>query len=100
MTESTVTLSNQEMETVKLIVAGVKDALKAEIEGLKEVTKNNDTKVCEKINEIKTSFTQHDKRISKLEISLAYQIGKIAGIASITGGLVSIIVLIIQGFLK
>ena len=73
MTESTVTLSTQEMETVKLIVEGVREALKAQIEGLKEVSQNNDTKVCEKINEIKINFTQHDKRISKLEISLAYQ---------------------------
>lgn len=61
-------------------------------EQIKTIEENN----REKIGDLKACHTQHDKRISKLETSLAFQVGKISAISALIGGLVSIIVAIVR----
>lgn len=61
-------------------------------EHIKTIEENN----REKISDLKACHTQHDKRINKLETSLAFQIGKISAISALIGGLVSIIVAIVR----
>ena len=48
--------------------------------GLKEQIKTIEENNREKISDLKACHTQHDKRINKLETSLAFQIGKISAI--------------------
>lgn len=60
-------------------------------EHIKTIEENN----REKISDLKACHTQHDKRINKLETSLAFQIGKISAISALVGGLVSIIVAVV-----
>lgn len=93
-------LTPGEMEIVRLIVDGVAGKLEGKITALSGLVENKDKNVCEKIEKIEKNFVQHDKRIVKLETSLAYQIGKVAGIATIAGGLISIVVSLIQGLMK
>ncbi len=64
--------------------------------GLKEQIKTIEENNREKISDLKACHTQHDKRINKLETSLAFQIGKISAISALIGGLVSIIVAIVR----
>jgi uncharacterized coiled-coil protein SlyX len=64
--------------------------------GLKEQMKTIEENNKEKISDLKACHTQHDKRINKLETSLAFQIGKISAISALIGGLVSIIVAIVR----
>jgi len=61
-------------------------------EQIKTIEENN----REKISDLKACHTQHDKRINKLETSLAFQIGKISAISALIGGLVSIIVAVVR----
>lgn len=61
-------------------------------EHIKTIEENN----REKISDLKACHTQHDKRINKLETSLAFQVGKISAISALIGGLVSIIVAIVR----
>jgi hypothetical protein len=62
---------------------------------LNKIIENNDKALCDKITKLDTGFIQHDKRINKLETSLAHQLGKIAAISAMIGGLVSVLVAII-----
>jgi hypothetical protein len=88
-------LTEQEREQINLIVAGVSGKLETKIEGMVNLFTEKNNNVCKDIVEIKSGFTQHDKRISKLETSFAYQIGRIAAISAMIGGLVSVVVAII-----
>jgi len=60
-------------------------------EQIKTIEENNK----EKISDLKLCSTQHDKRINKLETSFAYQVGRIAAISAMIGGLVSVLVAVI-----
>jgi hypothetical protein len=64
-------------------------------EFLNKIIENNDKALCDRITKLDTGFVQHDKRINKLETSLSYQLGKIAAISAMIGGLVSVLVAII-----
>jgi pantothenate kinase len=64
-------------------------------EFLNKIIENNDKALCEKITKLDTGFVQHDKRINKLETSFAFQIGRIAAISAMIGGVVSVIVAVI-----
>jgi hypothetical protein len=92
-------MTEQEREYIKAIVEGVSNRLSDQIKNLSIISDKENLNLCEKIEDLKKGFTQHDKRIVRLETSLAYQIGKVAGIASISGGLVSLIVFLVQSLI-
>lgn len=98
------TLTNQEIELVKLIVNGVSSELKAEISGISKLFDSRDRNMCEKIEKIErtheTNHKQHDKRIVAIEKSLSYYIGKAAGVALVVSVLGSVLIALIQILVK
>lgn len=90
-------LTEQEREQVKLIVDGVSGRLETKIEGIKELFSEKNENVCKQINEMKTDFTQHDKRVCKLEVSVAKIATKIALFSTLGGLIASIFASIMWG---
>ena len=100
-------------ETLQLIIDGVKTTLSAEMKGInttlsaefkgfketiitdlngfKDVVAERDRNICKELKKIDLDKIQHDKRISKVEKSIAYQVGKIVGISSFVGGIITFI---------
>lgn len=68
-------------------------------EFLKDLIEQKDKATCEKIYDIKLGFSQHDKRIGKLEVYRSYSAGKIAGISATVGSIFSILALILGKYL-
>jgi len=102
--EQIMALSSQEIELVKLIVNGVSAELKAEISGMSRLFDSRDRNMCEKIEKMErtheTNHKQHDKRIVAIEKSLAYYIGKAAGVALVVSILGSILMVVLQILVK
>jgi len=81
-----------------MVLDGLDKRIQEGFMGVKEQMKTIEDNNRDKINDLKACHTQHDKRINKLETSLAFQIGKISAISALIGGLVSIIVAIVRQY--
>ena len=62
----------------------------------KLITKSEDMNK-ERTTDIKHTLDDHNQRLNKLESSLAYNVGKIAGISAAIGAAGSLIALLIKG---
>lgn len=64
---------------------------------VKELIAKSEDMNRERMADIKHSIEDHDKRLSKLEASVSYNVGKIAGISAAISTLLSIIVWFFRG---
>jgi len=71
----------------------LKESVTSGFKDVKEILAFKVDANCEKIIDNKVNIITNTKRISKLEKSFAYQVGKIAGISAVIGSISSLIVL-------
>jgi len=76
---------------------GLSDKIDSHKEYLNKMIEEKDRSSCEKINKLEANFTQHDKRINKLEISVGQLVTKIALFSTIGGLVASIVASIVWG---
>jgi hypothetical protein len=88
-------LTQQEIEHVNLIVKGVSAELKGEIQSINTLYEERNRNIYRDLKEIKGNCKDNEKKIDCIEKTLSYYLGKAAGIAlmvSIIGTIAGMII--------
>jgi hypothetical protein len=90
-------MNAEERDFVKTCVDGGIARIETRLDGIEKLFDEKNLSVCKRLENVEKDFTQHDKRIVKLEVSVGKLATKIALFSTIGGLVASIVASIFWG---